>query len=564
MRFTAGAVGPRNGALTIRRVTAGGVTLGGTTTIQLQGNPGALATVNRSCLFDAVADPGVEVDNDNLLERTVTLFSQGSQPLPFNGSSFTITGPSSSEYTLAGGGCQALASLPASTGGTAPSCDLTIRFNPSDVGRRGPATLNIQIAGANSNSVLLNGLGIRGPRLTVRRGAASLASGDVVQFGTQTIGGLYAPIALTLSNGGTLGDLEVQIPAVGSVPGFAFTAGPGCALLAPAASCTVDVRFDPTAAQAYASPLAIRTRPAGTAAAFDVLTLDLRGQGAAGAVPVLGWTDTTGTPIDRLDFADTALGTPRTMRVRLYNDGPGGVNLQFSNVVGLGASNFVLDTTDCAAGKTVFEKTSCEIGVQFAPATPGAKNASVQFATGAGAVPVVAPLLAVSGTGIGSATPATLLLSSMSMAFADTVIGSATTPVELKLSNTGSRNLAVTDLHTVGPFAVQTSTCAAVPFVLTPGTECTVTLSFRPSSEGTSVGMLRVTSEGDPAVREVALSGDGEAPADVGSGGCTIGSGTSLLDPTLWLMLLVAACTLLWRQRPRRTLRSKNAREPGK
>ena len=563
MRFAAGAVGPRNGALTIRRVDAGGTTLGGTTTVQLQGNPGALATVNRSSLFDAPADPGVEVDNNNLLERTVTLFSQGSSPLPFNGTSFTISGPSSGEYTLAGTGCQALASLPASTGGVPPSCDLTVRFNPSDVGRRGPATLNIQIVGANNNSVLLNGLGIRGPRLAVRRGAVSLASGDMVQFGTQTIGGVYAPVALTLSNGGTVGDLEVQLPAAGSVPGFTVTAGAGCATLAPAASCTVDVRFDPAAAQAYASPLAIGTRPAGSAAAFDILTLDLRGQGAAGAVPVLSWTDTTGTPITRLDFADTDLGTPRTSRVRLYNDGPGGVTLQFSNLVGLGASSFVLETSDCAVGKTLFEKTSCEIGVQFAPATPGAKAASVQFAGGAGAVPVVAPLLAASGTAIGSATPATLLVSSTSVAFPDTVVGSATTPIELRLSNTGTRNLAVTDLQATAPFDVQMATCTAVPFVLAPGAECRVTVSFRPSGEGTSLGTLRVTSEGDPAVREVALSGSGEAAADVGGGGCTIGSGTSLLDPTLWLLVLLAACTLVWR-RPRRAPRSQNAREPGK
>jgi hypothetical protein len=356
----------------------------------------------------------------------------------------------------------------------------------------------------------------------------------------------------------------VQLPAAGSVPGFTVTPGAGCATLAPAASCSLEVRFNPAAAQAYASPLAISTRPAGSAAAFDVLTLDLRGQGAVGAVPVLSWTDTTGTPITRLDFADTDLGTPRTSRVRLYNDGPGGVTLQFSNVVGLGASNFVLETSDCAVGKTLFEKTSCEIGVQFAPATPGAKSASVQFATGAGAVPVVAPLLAASGTAIGSATPAALVLSSMSVAFPDTVVGSATTPIELRLSNAGTRNLAVTDLQATAPFDVQMTTCTAVPFVLAPGSECRVTVSFRPSGEGTSVGTLRVTSEGDPAVREVALSGSGEAAADVGGGGCTIGSGTSLLDPTLWLLVLLAACTLVWRQRPRRAHRSKNAREPGK
>jgi MYXO-CTERM domain-containing protein len=556
VRFTSGAAGPRYATMTMQRVDAGGNPLAGTATVvmQLQGNPGPFATVNASSLFDAPADPGVEVDNDNTLTRTVTLFSQGSSPVPFNGSSFTISGPSAGEYQLAGTGCQALAQLPAYTVDPAPSCVVTVIFNPSDVGRRGPATLTIAATGANTNTVQLNGLGFRGPRLAVRRGGTPLASGDVVQFGAQTIGGLYPAISVTLNNGGTLGDLDVVLPAAGSVAGFTHTAGAGCSQLAPGANCTVELRFDPAAAQAYASPFTIQTRPTGTANPLQSFTLDLRGQGSATAVPVLGWTDTTGTPITQLAFADTDAGSPRTSRIRLANAGPGGARLQFANAVGLDASSFTLDTSDCGDNRDLFEGTSCEVVVQFAPSTAGLKTASIQYAAGAGVsqMLVVSPMLATSGTGIASATPATLQPSAATLAFGDAIVGSSATPLELRIANMGSRSVNVTGLAATAPFEVHTVSCPGLPFMLPPGGECTLRVSFLATGEGAVSGTLSITSDAAVAVTEVALTGRGEAKPDLSSGGCSIASGETATDPTLWALVVLAALVLLARRQARR------------
>lgn len=563
VRFTAGAAGPRYATMTIQRVDAGGTPLAGTATVvmQLQGNPGPFATVNASSLFDALADPGVEVDNDNTLTRSVTLFSQGSSPVPFNGSSFTISGPNAAEYQLAGTGCQALAQLPAYTVDPAPSCVVTVIFNPADVGRRGPATLSITAVGANTNTVQLNGLGFRGPRLAVRRGATPLASGDVVQFGAQTIGGLYPSISVTLNNGGTLGDLDVVLPAAGSVAGFAHTAGAGCSQLAPGANCTVELRFDPAAVQAYASPFTIQTRPSGTANPLQSFTLDLRGQGTATAVPVLGWTDTTGTPITQLAFADTDAGSPRTSRVRIANAGPGGARLQFANAVGLDASSFTLDTSNCGDDRDLFEGTSCEVVVQFAPATAGLKTASIQYVAGAGVsqMAVVSPMLTASGTGIASSTPATLQPSASALQFGDTLVGSSATPLELRLANMGSTSVNVTALEATAPFEVHTVSCPGLPFALPPGGECTVRVSFQPTGEGAATGTLRITSDAAVAVTEVALAGRGEPKPDLSSGGCSIAAGDTATDPTLWALVLVAALVLLARRQARR-----RAERPGR
>lgn len=543
IRFIPGADGPRNANFTVQRV--GGID--GPFTIRLQGNPGPYATLNASRLFDEASDPGVEVDNDNFLERSVTLYSRGSDPLVFTSSSFTISGTDSDEYTLTGGGCQSLSGLPSSSGSVPPSCTLTVRFNPSKVGRQGPASLNIDASGTH-NSVTLYGLGFLGPRLTVARGSLPLASDDLIQFGTQTHGGLYPGITVTLANGGTLGDLEVQMPAPTSIPGFTLAADAGCASLVPAASCAIDVHFDPTAVQAYAATLVLQTRPAGSTEPFKEFRLNLQGQGSADAMPVLSWTDTSGTPISRVDFEDTDAGAPRTSRVRVYNDGPGGALLQLANVFGRGASNFILDRSSCPVGLALYEKTSCELVVQFAPGSAGLKTASIQMTGAAGAARelVVAPFLSVGGTGISSATVAALQLSSSTLTFANTVVGAESNPLEITLSNSGTDALNVTALTAAAAFSVQSKTCASVPFTLAPGNECTVTVTFQPQTEGDASGTLVITSDGREAT--MMLTGNGTPKADVVTGGCSMAAGTSATDPTLWALVLLAAAALLGRK----------------
>ena len=559
VRFVAGGTGPRNANLVVQRADG----LGSSFTVQLQGNPGPLAMVNASSLFDSPPDPAVEVDNDNVLNRSITLYSKGSQPLVFTGASFTITGANQAEYTLTGGGCQSLSGLPkfdlVDASSVPPSCVLNLRFNPSDVGLRAPAALLIQIAGTSDNSVALNGFGFRGPRLAVRQAAIALNTGDQLEFGTQTVGGLYAPKTVTLRNGGTLGDLEVVLPAAGSVAGFTFVAGAGCANLAPAAECTVDIRFDPAAVQDYLSAFAIQTRAAGSAAAYNTFTLNLHGQGSASAVPVLSWTDTSGTTISQVVFPDTDAGAPLTRTIRLYNAGPGGVTLQFANVVGLDALNFALNATDCSSGKQLYEGMSCVIDVKFAPGTAGLKTVSIQLSATGSTPPtlIVPPLLVASGTGIATATTASLLVSSTALSFADTRVGAAGLPQELTLSNTGSQTLRVLAMSATAPFGVQAKSCASVPFDLAPGAGCTVNVLFNPQAEGTQSGTLSVTTDGTPATQSVALSATAEPAANVSSGGgCSVASGDTLRDPVLWAMVVLAIAVLGVH---RRTLKGRNA-----
>ena len=103
-----------------------------------------------------------------------------------------------------------------------------------------------------------------------------------------------------------------------------------------------------------------------------------------------------------------------------------------------------------------------------------------------------------------------------------------------------------------------------MPFTLPAGTDCTVSVSFRPADEGAASGMLSITSDAAPVVREVALSGSGEDTVDTSSGGCTIGDPRGPADPLLWSMVVIAAAWLLARRRRHGRASPKNTttREP--
>lgn len=544
VRFLKTADGPRLAALTVQRVDGGGNAIGAALSVALQGNAGPVARVDRASLFDAAGDPGVEVDNANVLERSVTVSSRGNQALSL--SAFTVNGAHASDYAVAGGTCVSSPLLPAFTGDPAPSCEVMVRFDPSDVGARS-ASLRIA-SSAGEIVVALNGTGIRGPRLAVDEAGLPLASGTQVDFGTQTVAGIYRARTFTLRNGGTQGDLTVTLPAAAAIPGFTLAAQPACATLAPGATCAIDVGFNAVAVQPYAADLVIRTAASATGTARPDFTLALRGQGTAAAVPVLAWRDLSGTAITGLDFGTVDAGAVGERTIRLHNDGPGGVLVQLLNLVGADAAQFSLDAGTCLPQTNLYQLESCLVTVRFAPGLAGPRLAALQVVT-SGSPP--APVT-VSGVGNAAANPPLLQAAPAAVAFGLATVGGRSEPRDVVLRSAGSSALAVTALQVSGPFEAVGTTCAALPFTLPPGAECRVSLAFKPMAAGAATGALRVTHDASGAPLDVALSGDGDRTAEVSSGGCSVSRGTSPVDPALWLMVLAAMAVIGTRARRRR------------
>ena len=560
--------GPLNAVLEIQR--QGDLA----STIPLKGNAGPVIQVESSRLFTA---DSIDVDGAASVDRTFKIFNRGSAlltfpaapPSPFTISDGQLSGAAcqgtsaaplanSGEYTVVGGTCAAGSSLAVFTGTASPTteCTLTLRFNPATPGLR-CGVLGIA-SNAGAQAVVLEGTGFLGPRLVVVDGATVQASGVVLDFTTQLLSVAYPAKRLTLRNGGTKGNLEIVPPAANFATGFQSTASAGCTSLAPfdAATggpvCTLDVTFTPTELRSYAAFFDIVARPAGTTGADTTFRVNVAGVGS-NVAPALRWEDAAGAPITAFDFGTVQAGSACTsceVRVYLRNLGTGSARLDLVNAVGTDGTSFTARTDGCSADRFIAEgggASRCAVLVTFNPTTAGSKVATVQAAS-SGNGP---PSLALSGAFIAGSLAPTLSIS-QSTAFDDTRVGSSSTPVEFLVNNTGNFPLRVLEFKVSGPFALAGTSCPPRPFALSQGSGCRVSLTFDPSQSGAASGMLEVVSDASPTASRAQLSAQGEAPADLSSGGCSIAGGDGTRDPTLWSLVLLAAIALFYRRRARR------------
>ena len=102
---------------------------------------------------------------------------------------------------------------------------------------------------------------------------------------------------------------------------------------------------------------------------------------------------------------------------------------------------------------------------------------------------------------------------------------------KVKITNTGAGPLTISSITATTTGFSQTSSCGALPMLLTPNNSCEVTVSFRPVSTGSRTGLLKIAHNGaDPSPLVIGLSGTGEdfspplatpASSSVTSGGVT-------------------------------------------
>jgi len=530
-------------------------------TVHLRGNAGPVLTVDALSRFGSTS---LEADGSVSADLPLTVSNRGSQSLSFAASPFTIAdstlsdgscgsvplATNSGEYSVAANSCGG--GLAAYTGATPPSCSLTLRFDPNGLGKR-CAVLSISTTDAGVARVVLEGTGFNGPRLVVKEGTVTQSTGVLLDFTSQRPGVSYPSRTLTLTNGGTLGNLALVLPDANAAPGFTTASGAGCAQpLQPfgASTCTISVAFVPTLLQTYASSFTIQSRAADAAPAdpYASFAVNLTGQGTDHA-PVLSWRDAGNAVIGGLDFGNTAAGNPVERHAVLNNAGPGSARLSLLNIVGIDGVNFEVVPSGCSAGQYLAEGKWCDVTIRFSPGGAGPKTANAQVVSdgnGPGA-------LALQGTGTGSASPGSLSVSSLP-AFGTVRVGAQSTPLEATLSNAGSFPLKVTSVEVVGPFKVQMLTCTAPPFTLAPGSSCKATVTFEPTTTGPSQGTLRIATDASSTPTELALSGDAQDAASVSGGGCTLARGNTLVDPTLSGLLLLAAGILWLRRRINRRI----------
>lgn len=454
----------------------------------------------------------------SLPPRVVT--STGNEPLQI--SSVSVTNAVAHGYSVVE---DCTTRSPLSNGQT---CSVTVRFQPTTVGVKPQQTLQIASnAVGGTASVFVRGEGVPVPAPIAQFDPVALA------FGAQTAGWDYPARSVRLRNTGNAPMLITAVRVEGS--GYTLAQASPCgSSLAAGAHCDIPVRFHAAAAGAsYTGAVVVENNAAGSPHQAA-----LSGSGVAQSMPSLVWSPAVAS----LDFGDVAVGSSSAVQTAvLRNQGPGDALLQLVNAIGLASSDYLVTLSGCGLDEVLLEGASCNVRVSFSPNAAGARTAQVQVASN-GTAPAA---LALTGTGLAGPAPG-LELSATAFDFGRNEVGSPSTPRELTLRSTGSGTLQITAIAVDGPFEVRPRTCTQWPFSLAPGQECSVSVSFVPTSTATGSGMLLVESNAQPA--EVSLSGQPQEASNGSGGGCSMARGTTLRDPTLWLLVAMAGAVLGWRR----------------
>jgi Kelch motif/HYDIN/CFA65/VesB-like, Ig-like domain len=148
---------------------------------------------------------------------------------------------------------------------------------------------------------------------------------------------------------------------------------------------------------------------------------------------------------------------------------------------------------------------------------------------------------ATSGTGGGSTSPA-VGLSPTSLSFSSQAEGTTSAPQQVTLTNTGTGALTISSIGTTGANAIdfaEASTCPISPATLAAGTNCAVTVTFKPSITGTETAALSISDNATGSPQSVTLAGTGATssssstpPAPGTVGGAALTSNTQFsLEP---------------------------------
>ncbi|HEY8242708.1 MAG TPA: choice-of-anchor D domain-containing protein [Casimicrobiaceae bacterium] len=288
----------------------------------------------------------------------VTLTNGGNASLTLQAASFTSSGFNAT-------GCAAGTTL-----GTGQSCVLSVSFAPT-AQTAYAATMSIPVAGESQPyRIELSGTG------TASSGPTPSLSPTSAAFGSQSVSTTSPPTTLVLSNAGSGAYSVTGFTPGGTHPGDFNRAGT-CAVgttLGAGASCTIALTFSPLAAGARNATLAVAL------SSGSVPVIALSGTGTAPATPpVLSVSTST------LGFADQLVGTQSASQsVSITNTGGGTLTLSSSAALGGAAAVEFSLGGNCTAGRVLSASQSCSASVRFAPASAGAKGATLVFATSAG------------------------------------------------------------------------------------------------------------------------------------------------------------------------------------
>jgi hypothetical protein len=217
-----------------------------------------------------------------------------------------------------------------------------------------------------------------------------------------------------------------------------------------------------------------------------------------------------------LFFAEQGTGTTSPAQQFVLHN-MGSAALDISSITS--SSGQFAQTNTCGSG--VAAGSNCTIDVTFTPSTRGAILGAIVIDHSAGGSPHQVSL---SGTGAGNGAPS---FSSNRVVFPDQLAGTSAS-LPLTLTNSGTEDLALTQIVVIGPFT-QTNNCSAT---LAPAAACDFQITFSPPSTGMHQGTLSLSHDAVGSPVSVPMEGRGVSGGAVTLSQSNLNFGSQLVDTT--------------------------------
>ena len=380
------------------------------------------------------------------------------------------------------------ASVPANS-----SCNLTVKFTPTQIGTRAGTITLTDNAGNNNTSqtIQLTGTGTK---------AGALLTPSVQNFGGVLLGATSYQLLATLTNSGTADLTGIAVSTQGD-----FNQTTTCSTtLAAGASCTITVAYRPTLAGAESGLLVVSDN-------LGSQTVALTG---TGLIPGATLNAT------QLTYGSQLITTSsQAQTVTFTNTGSGPVTINSVSITG----DFT-NTTNCSG--TIASGSSCNINIVFAPATSGTQTGTLTINDSAGTQTV-----ALQGRGISQG----LSLSPATVFFGASQVGTSSPTQTLTLSNTGTVSLTLGSLVASSNFSAS-SQCGTT---LAAGASCQISLSFVPTALGALSGTVQISDATGAVSATAVASGQGTlpgiavTPSEFSFGGVPVGTSSQAQTVTV-------------------------------
>ena len=313
-------------------------------------------------------------------------------------------------------------------------------------------------------------------------------------FSAQNLGSTSTAQTFTLNNTGNVSLTITSIAFSGTNPGdFGQTNTCGGSVAA-SGSCTISVKFTPTATGTRSASLVITDNS--NNAAGSQQTVSVTGTGSAPVASV-----GTGS----LTFSSQTLSTTSTAQtVTLNNTGNLALSISSIGFTGTNPGDFG-QTNTC--GSSLAAGGNCTVSVTFTPTAIGSRAASLVITDNSGNVAGSQQSVTLSGTG----TSPIVSLNFSALSFSNQTLGTTSTSQSVTLTNTGNATLNITSIlitgTNVGDFA-QTNTCGTSVAAL--GT-CTINVTFTPQAILGRSASISIADNAPGTPQSVSLTGTGTA-----------------------------------------------------